>query len=126
MLAWALLSDAVNSAIAVRDMKNKMRSLKSLSTILLRTLKIKKLCKLLLRINNERLPKTSNKNLFKRNLKEDLGLSNKKAKADGDYAELNQLMGVINSGASSVNQLVNPLKMFKPSKDSAKDFLNPK
>ena len=71
MLAWALLSDAVNSAIAVRDMKIKMRSLKSLSTILQDT-ENKKLCKLLLRINNERLPKTSNKNLFKRNLKEDL------------------------------------------------------
>lgn len=35
----------------------------------------------------------------------------KKARAEGDYAEINQLMGVINSGASSANQLVNPLKL---------------
>ena len=30
----------------------------------------------------------------------------KKAKAEGDYAEVNQLMGVINSGASSAGSLL--------------------
>lgn len=32
----------------------------------------------------------------------------KQAKATGDYAQVNQLMGVINSGASTASQLVNP------------------
>lgn len=40
----------------------------------------------------------------------------KKAKAEGDYSEINQLMNVINSGASSVNQLVNPLNFLKGKK----------
>lgn len=39
----------------------------------------------------------------------------KKANAEGNYAELNQLMGVINSGANSANALVNPLKGLVPS-----------
>lgn len=34
----------------------------------------------------------------------------KKAKAEGDYAQLNQLMGVIQSGASSAKDLVNTVK----------------
>lgn len=45
-------------------------------------------------------------------LKETLGSQIKKAKAEGDYADLNQLMGVINSGASSAGQLVSPLKLL--------------
>lgn len=39
----------------------------------------------------------------------------KKANAEGDYAEVNQLMGIINSGASSAAQLVSPLNMLKGS-----------
>lgn len=35
----------------------------------------------------------------------------KKAKADGDYAEINQLMGIINSGTSSVGNIISPLKL---------------
>lgn len=39
----------------------------------------------------------------------------KKAQAEGDYSELNQIMGVINSGASSASQLINPFKgLFSP------------
>lgn len=34
----------------------------------------------------------------------------KKAIAEGDYSEVNQIMNIINSGASSANQLLNPLK----------------
>lgn len=40
----------------------------------------------------------------------------KKAKAEGDYSELNQIMGILNSGASSVNQLVNPIKLIPKGK----------
>lgn len=43
-------------------------------------------------------------------LKQTLPSMIKKAKAEGDYSELNQIMGVINSGASSANQLINPFK----------------
>lgn len=32
----------------------------------------------------------------------------KKAKAEGNWAEVNQIMGIINSGASSAGQLINP------------------
>lgn len=32
----------------------------------------------------------------------------KKARAEGDWAQVNQIMGIINSGASSAGQLVNP------------------
>lgn len=35
----------------------------------------------------------------------------KKAKAEGDYSELNQIMNLVNSGASTANQLINPLKL---------------
>ena len=45
-------------------------------------------------------------------LRETLEAQVKKAKAEGDYVELNQLMGVINSGASSASQLINPLKLL--------------
>lgn len=38
----------------------------------------------------------------------------KKAKAEGDYSEINQIMGIINHGASSANQLVNPFNFLKP------------
>lgn len=34
----------------------------------------------------------------------------RKAQAEGDFAQVNQLMGVINSGASSANSLINPFK----------------
>lgn len=34
----------------------------------------------------------------------------KKAEAEGDYSEVNQIMGIINSGASSAGQLINPFK----------------
>lgn len=34
----------------------------------------------------------------------------KKAKAEGNYAEINQFLNAVNSGASSASQLVNPLK----------------
>lgn len=49
-------------------------------------------------------------------LTETLGSQIKKAKAEGDFSEINQLMNVINSGASSVNQLVNPLNFLKGKK----------
>ena len=54
-------SDAVNSAIAVRDMKNKNALAQVTIDNTSQDTENKKLCKLLLRINNERLPKTSNK-----------------------------------------------------------------
>lgn len=38
----------------------------------------------------------------------------KKANAEGNYAEINQLMGIINSGANSANALVNPSKLIGP------------
>lgn len=38
----------------------------------------------------------------------------KKAKAEGDFSEVNQIMGIINSGASSASQLMNPLKGLLP------------
>lgn len=43
----------------------------------------------------------------------------KKAKAEGDYSEVNQLMGVINSGANSAGSLLNignPFKLLKGGK----------
>lgn len=40
-------------------------------------------------------------------LKETLPSAIKKAKAEGDYSELNQIMGIINSGASSAGSLLN-------------------
>lgn len=49
-------------------------------------------------------------------LKETLAAQIKKAKAEGDYSEVNQIMGIINSGASSAGQLINPLKWFTPGK----------
>lgn len=47
-------------------------------------------------------------------LKETLDAQIKKAKAEGDYSELNQIMGVINSGASSAGQLMPKLKIQLP------------
>lgn len=39
----------------------------------------------------------------------------KKAKAEGDFAKIKEIMGVVNSGASTANQLLNPLnKIGKP------------
>lgn len=50
----------------------------------------------------------------------------KKALAEGDFAQLNQLMGVINSGASSAGSLMNPigniLKKLTPKQIKDKDF----
>lgn len=43
-------------------------------------------------------------------LKETMPSMIKKAKSEGDYSEINQIMGIINSGASSANQLLNPFK----------------
>lgn len=40
----------------------------------------------------------------------------KKARAEGNWAEVNQLMGVINSGASSANQILNPFNKIFPGK----------
>lgn len=40
----------------------------------------------------------------------------KKANAEGDYSEINQIMGIINSGASSAGSLVNPLNFLKGKK----------
>lgn len=37
----------------------------------------------------------------------------KKANAEGDWSEVNQIMGVINSGASSAGQLVNPAGLIR-------------
>lgn len=34
----------------------------------------------------------------------------RKAKAEGDYSEVNQIMNIINSGANSAGQLMNPFK----------------
>lgn len=38
----------------------------------------------------------------------------KKAQAEGDYARVNQLMQIINMGASSASSIVNPLKLLPP------------
>lgn len=51
-------------------------------------------------------------------LKETLPSVVKKAKAEGDWSEVNQLMNVINSGASSASQLMNIPKMFMPGKNT--------
>lgn len=51
-----------------------------------------------------------NKTMTNRLLRETLSAQVKKAKAEGDYSEINQLMGIINSGASSASQLLNPFK----------------
>lgn len=47
------------------------------------------------------------KSMSNKILKETLDAQIKKAKADGNYAELNQIMGVVNSGASSASSLIN-------------------
>ena len=120
-------SDAVNSAIAVRDMKNKNALAQVTIDNTSQDTENKKAMQALTENQQRATAKDIEQKTYSNEiLKKTLDSQIKKAKADGDYAELNQLMGVINSGASSVNQLVNPLKMFKPSKDSAKDFLNPK
>nr|QJB20067.1 MAG: DNA pilot protein [Microvirus sp.] len=49
-------------------------------------------------------------------LKDTLGAQIKKAVAEGNYAEANQIMGLVNSGASSANQLINPIKNLIPRK----------
>lgn len=54
------------------------------------------------------------KQLTNYGLKNTLPAQIKKAKAEGDYSEINQIMGVINSGASSAGQLVNPFKNLIP------------
>lgn len=51
-----------------------------------------------------------NKSMTNRILQETLDAQIKKAKAEGNYAELNQIMGIINSGASSASSLINPFK----------------
>lgn len=50
------------------------------------------------------------KNMSNKILNKTLDAQIKKANAEGNYAEINQLMGVINSGASSASQLINPFK----------------
>lgn len=40
----------------------------------------------------------------------------KKANAEGNWAEVNQLLNAINSGASSAGQLISPLKLLKGAK----------
>ena len=49
----------------------------------------------------------------------------KKAKAEGDFAELNQIMGVINSGASSAGQLMNIIPGIKQLLPAIKDMKGP-
>lgn len=46
-------------------------------------------------------------------MRETLDAQIKEAKARGDYANVNQIMGIINSGASSAGSLVNPFKILK-------------
>lgn len=48
-------------------------------------------------------------------LKKTLPSMIKKAKAEGDYSEINQLLGALNSGASTASQLISPLKFIQKS-----------
>lgn len=50
------------------------------------------------------------KTMTNRVLRETLDSQIKKAKAEGDYSEINQIMGIINSGASSAGQIISPIK----------------
>lgn len=62
------------------------------------------------------------KSMSNKILKETLDSQIKKAKAEGDYSELNQIMGLVNAGTSSAASLVNP---FKQLKNAAGDLLKP-
>lgn len=52
------------------------------------------------------------KTLQNRLLRETIDSQIKKARAEGDYSEINQLMGIINAGASSAASLVSPIKLL--------------
>ncbi|QXP08158.1 MAG: DNA pilot protein [Arizlama microvirus] len=56
-------------------------------------------------------------------LKDTIGSQIKKLIAEGKYAEANQVMGLVNSGASTANQLLNP---FKGIFDKSKTTIDPK
>lgn len=47
-------------------------------------------------------------------LAETLNSQIKKAKAEGDYSELNQIMGIINQGAGAAGQFISPIKIRGP------------
>lgn len=49
------------------------------------------------------------KTLSNRLLKETMDSQIKKAKADGDYSELNQIMGILGAGVSTAKDVINPL-----------------
>lgn len=53
------------------------------------------------------------KALANRMLRETMAAQVRKAKAEGDYAEVNQLMGIINSGASAAGSILSPWSLLK-------------
>lgn len=58
---------------------------------------------------------TKGKMLTNKILSETLPSMIKKAKAEGDYSEINQIMGIIKSGASSASDVLSfPIKIKKP------------
>lgn len=74
---------------------------------------------------NQRLMETQNaasakdieaKTLSNQILKKTMNAQVKKANAEGDYAETNQLMSIINSGVNSATSLINPFKWMGPQK----------
>lgn len=61
----------------------------------------------------QQLQDSNNKELQTELLKATLPSMIKKAKAEGDYSEINQIMGIINSGASSAGEILGITNLFK-------------
>lgn len=65
---------------------------------------------------NQSAMEIRSKNLQNRLLEQTMEAQIKKAKAEGDYSEINQIMGLIGAGANSASSLINPLKILKGKK----------
>lgn len=106
-------SNAVNSAVSLKDLANRTALNSAQVTNTQQDTENKKASQALIENQQSSTAKdVEAKALSNHLLKETMSSQIKKAKSEGDYSEINQIMGIINHGASSVNQLVNPMKLF--------------
>lgn len=105
------LAKGVESAIAVRQQNAELRGIEANIGNTTQDTQNKKVNNVLMQQQAASTAKDVDAKTMQNSvLKNTLPAMIKKANAEGDYSELNQIMGVINSGASSANQLLNPLK----------------
>ena len=111
------ISKGADTALAVREQNKKLQGMDaSIGNTEADTLNKKASAKLIENQVYQSAMDAKSKELSNRLLERTMGDLIKKAKAEGDYSEVNQIMGVINSGANSASQIFdlgNVLKNIK-------------